>query len=224
MSEKGLLGIINKILKFPLKIAQIKLLQFHKDKELADLIAVVQKDKRSYVWPAETAQIILCIRATQKIGGDIAEVGVYKGGSAKVLCELKGEKALHLFDTFEGLPEGTEKDEATLSVHQYSEELQSVKNYLEKYKNVFFYPGLFPATATPVNYKKFSFVHLDVDLYKPTLDSLEFFYSRMNTGGIILSHDYSTLKGVRSAFSEFFAHKPESVLELSTTQCLVIKG
>src|ERR1035437_2891958 len=39
------------------------------------------------------------------LGGDIAEVGVFRGGSAKLICEVKGSARLHLFDTFEGMPE-----------------------------------------------------------------------------------------------------------------------
>ena len=35
----------------------------------------------------------------------MAEVGVYQGVSAKLICEAKGDKELHLFDTFEGLPD-----------------------------------------------------------------------------------------------------------------------
>ncbi len=34
--------------------------------------------------------------------GDIAEVGVFRGGTARVICEAMGERKLHLFDTFEG--------------------------------------------------------------------------------------------------------------------------
>ena len=45
----------------------------------------------------------------------------------------------------------------------------------------------------------------------------------MQKGGIILSHDYSHLEGVRKAFDEFFKNKPEKILELPMTQCMVIK-
>lgn len=224
LSEKGVLGVLNTLLKFPFRFTQIQLLAFHKSRDISDLVIRIQKDKRSLLWPTEAAQLILCVRAVEKVVGDIAEVGVYKGASAKIISELKGEKALHLFDTFAGLPDIHEKDEVTLSAHQYAEGLDSVKNYLREYKNIAYYPGLFPATSTPVENTTFSFLHLDVDLYQPTLDALHFFYPRMHKGGIILSHDYSTLKGVRAAFTEFFADKPESVLELSTTQCLVVKG
>ena len=64
---------------------------------------------------------------------------------------------------------------------------------------------------------------LDVDLYSSTLDSLKYFYSRLNTGGAIISHDYISAKGVRDAFDEFFSDKPEAIFEISGSQCLVVK-
>ena len=45
------------------------------------------------------------LKAVKDLAGDIAEIGVYKGGTAKLICELKGNKNLYLFDTFEGLPD-----------------------------------------------------------------------------------------------------------------------
>ena len=42
----------------------------------------------------------MAVKATRKLSGDIAEVGVYRGGSAMIICEAKGNKKLHLFDTF----------------------------------------------------------------------------------------------------------------------------
>ena len=73
--------------------------------------------------------------------------------------------------------------------------------------------------------KKFSFVHLDVDIYTSTLEALKFFYPRINRGGAILSHDYPGAVGVKKAFDEFFEDKPEIVIELptGTGQALVIK-
>lgn len=101
--------------------------------------------------------------------------------------------------------------------------LENTKKYLSGYSNVYFYKGQFPQTAATVKDKKFAFVHLDVNLYKSTLDGLIFFYPRMLRDGIILSYDYSLLYGVRRSFDEFFNGKPEVGVELSTTQCLVVK-
>jgi O-methyltransferase len=48
-------------------------------------------------------------------------------------------------------------------------------------------------------------VSLDVDLYKPTLAGLNYFYPRLVKGGCIFIHDYNNrrYKGVRSAVEEF---------------------
>jgi hypothetical protein len=47
----------------------------------------------------------------------------------------------------------------------------------------------------------------------------------MTRGGVILSHDYRSIScpGVKQAYDEFFADKPEIIIELWDTQCVVIK-
>lgn len=60
----------------------------------------------------EAYQIHNAVVATRDVPGALAEVGVFRGGTARVICEAKGERTLHLFDTFEGLPEpGTMDDQ-----------------------------------------------------------------------------------------------------------------
>lgn len=177
--------------------------------KVIDLIRQVRNETEIQQTNVEAYQIFMLVKKTAKVGGDIAEVGVYKGGSAKVICEAKGNRSLHLFDTFEGLPDPWDFD--------------AVQNYLRTYSNVYFYKGLFPATAEPTKDKKFSFVHLDVDMYGSTLYCLVYFYPRMSHGGIIVSHDYSLIPGVRKAVDEFFEDKPEAVIELSGNQCLIVK-
>jgi len=66
-------------------------------------------------------------------------------------------------------------------------------------------------------------VHFDVDLYESTLACLRFFYPRMLPGGVMLSHDYSILAGVRKAVDEFLDGKPEKPIELPSTQCMIVK-
>lgn len=148
---------------------------------------------------------------------------MYRGATAKLISEAnKGKRALHLFDTFEGLPKPDEID-TKHKEKQYACSLEFVQNYLKHYHNIAFYKGLFQQTSHAVKNIRFSFVHLDVDLYRGTFDSLGFFYSRMVRGGIILSHDYSTTPGVKAAFDEFFADKPEPLIELPTSQVLIVK-
>jgi len=170
----------------------------------------------------EAYQVLSCARATAKVPGDVAEIGVYRGGSARLICEVRGSRALHLFDTFGGLPSTGQLD-ARFGAGQYASSVEKVQNYLAEFPDVYIYKGLFPATSGPITNKRFSFVHLDVDLYQPTRDSLEFFYPRVNAGGMFLIHDYLWAEGVRKAVQEFFASRPETILELAGAYCGVVK-
>jgi|SRR5271165_5685255 len=170
----------------------------------------------------EAYQVLSCARATGKISGDIAEVGVYRGGSARLMCEVKEKRSLYLFDTFEGLPSTGQLD-SRFGAKQYVASFESVRNYLAAFPDVHINKGLFPATSGPIADKRFSFVHLDVDLFQPTLDSLEFFYPRVNAGGMFLIHDYLWAEGVRKAVQEFFASRPEMILELAGAYCGIVK-
>ena len=163
--------------------------------------------------------------ATKNLPGDTAEVGVYKGGTSRLICEVKGEKNLYLFDTFEGLPKTTDNDLLVQQGWLHDTSLESVKNYLSDFENIHFLKGIFPETTKPISDKKFSFVHLDTNLYQSTLDALEFFWPRMVNGGRIVSHDYNTnsMPGIKKAFSEFFMNQPEKIIEIADSQVMVIK-
>jgi len=185
-------------------------------------ILKLKREGNTLLTPLEAFQLLRAAEATQKTLGDIAELGVYKGGSAKLIHAAAGkEKPLHLFDTFEGLPQPGNLD-GRFHGGQFTAGLESVKAYLDS-PNVHFYKGMFPGTASAVIDRRFSFVHLDADLYRSTLDALIFFYPRMSSGGVIVSHDYALADGARAAFSEFFSDKIEPVIELCGNQCLVVK-
>lgn len=198
-------------------------LGFHKDRDSLKLIRRVRRERESLLTAQDGYVIQSLARAQSRLPGDMAEVGVYQGASAKLVCEVKGDSRLHLFDTFEGLPQPEDFERPLLARAQFASSLEAVRDYLAGYPGVHLYRGRFPDTAGPVSDTRFSFVHLDVDLYRSTLDALEFFYPRMLPAGIILSHDYSILEGVRRAFDEFLDGRPECVIDLPTTQCMLIK-
>ena len=199
---------------------------FYDDKEkskVIELIKSIKLENKMLLENNEAYQLYMAVVNTRKIEGEIAEIGSYMGGSAKLICEAKEEKSLHLFDTFEGLPDLSQWDNPSqFQKGNFNSSIKFVENYLKKYSNVFLYKGLFPDTASTISNKKFSLVHIDVDLFEATRDSIEFFYPKMNKGGIIISHDYDE-PGVRKAFDDFFIDKPEPIIEMSGCQCLVVK-
>lgn len=192
--------------------------------KLLDHYRSIKKETRILLVDAEAIQISEAVRAANKIPGAIGEVGTFRGGSARLMAEAsEGKKDIHTFDTFEGLPPLEEFDAKRFTEGQFATSEDAVRAYLKPFPSVHIYKGFFPDSAGPIKDTKFSFVHLDVDIYTSTKDSLIFFYPRMNPGGIIISHDYANAEGVRRAFDEFFADKPEAVIGLSGSQCLVVK-
>jgi len=173
-------------------------------------------------------KLSIYIKLANYLEGDFAEVGVYKGGSAEIIAVNKNEnKNLYLFDTFEGMPE------ADVSVDNFHKKNDfNDTSYLDVClglkccKNVFIYKGLFPNEhGDKIKDKKFSLVHIDVDIYKSYIDCFNFFYPKMVDGGIIILDDYASpnCKGAKLATDEFFTDKPEKPIWLVGSQVCIIK-
>ncbi len=198
-------------------------MSIYHDRQTMNLLKqIIKEEKPCLLYPSELFLLYTFAKSQRLIAGDYAEVGVFKGTSAKIICEAKGDQCLHLFDTFEGLLEIEETDKSRYQKKMFKVDFNKICKKFANYPKVFFHKGFFPKTAETVKDKKFAFVHLDCDLYQSTRDCLEFFYPRMSAGGIIISHDYHIL-GVKKAFSEFFFDKPESITPLHFSQCLIIK-
>lgn len=131
------------------------------------------------------------------IPGDFAELGVYKGTTARVIHLCAPERKLHLYDTFEGFHPGDLKDETGKAAgyttqHFADTSIEKARNYLGDHENIIFHPGHFPESTQGQENERFAFVSLDADLHKPTKAGLEFFYPRLSPGGVILIHDYNS--------------------------------
>ena len=122
-----------------------------------DLVRQIKRQRRMILDDNEAYQIAMAVRKTQKISGDLAEVGVFQGGSAKLICESNCGKPLHLFDTFEGIPKVEEIDTPAFYKGQFAASLEDVQTYLKGYIQIYFYKGLFPETGKPVEEKKILF-------------------------------------------------------------------
>lgn len=154
------------------------------------------------------------------IEGAFAEVGVYKGYTAKIFHSLDPERKLYLFDTFEGFEKadfGSEKIKKNSSDNFDDTSLTSVKEYVGAENNVIYCKGYFPDTTNMISKEeKFALVHLDADLYNPIKAGLEYFYPRMQHHGVIVIHDYSSgaWPGVTTAVDEFLKDKHEGIVKI----------
>ena len=219
---------IGKILGYFSTKFQYKLLSFYKEKKIVDLIKSIKNDVNFAFFPYEAYMLYSIAKSQQELDGDMAEVGVYQGGSAKLISEVKGDRKLFLFDTFIGLQELSDDDTHFGKKHWKKNEfsdtsLETVKDYLSSYNNIQIIEGEFPKTADCIHDSKFSFVNLDVDLYRSTIECLKFFYPRLVKGGIILVHDYHS-DGIQKAFKEFLQDNKIHLIELTGSQSIIIKN
>lgn len=169
------------------------------------------------------------VRSLDFLDGDVAECGAYNGSTAYMLA-LAGERVrrprhLHLFDSFEGLSSPTELDGDYWQAGALAVSEEVARRTMQRFGNVSFYRGWIPERFGDVDDRTFCFVHIDVDLYQPTLDSLAFFYPRLVSGGMLVCDDYgfSSCPGATRAVDEFFADKPETVIHIPTGQGFIIK-
>jgi len=170
------------------------------------------------------------MRLTADIDGDTAECGVYHGASSWLILKMNqisdfDNRAHYIFDSFAGLSKPSDIDGVTWEEGSLSCELDVVKQNLKGFQDVYYYKGWIPDRFPEVENKIFSFVHVDVDLYEPTLDSMEFFYPRMSSGGIIVCDDYgfSSCPGATRAIDEFLLDKEEGMISLPTGGGFMIK-
>lgn len=166
-------------------------------------------------------------RQCASLGGDFAELGVYKGAGSRIMYEAsKKTKNIFAFDTFEGLPEtDSEKDpfwrKGDLRKLNYEEVRQFLRE--DSFKLI---KGYFPKTIRFVPDEiTYSFVHIDADIYRSTKDACEYFYPKMVRGGIMLFDDYLYLScpGIKEVVDAFFKDKKEKPISFTTGQCFVYK-
>jgi O-methyltransferase len=180
------------------------------------------------VQEAAAFQILACVRAARRLGGTMAEAGVFHGGTARLICEAKGSAPLRLFDVFETLqsPSGADGGRAAELRRHFGGThggRAAVERLLAPYPGVHLHPGVFPDSAAGLEDERFSFVHVDLDLAPSTRDAVEFFHPRLLPGGILVGDDYND-PGVRGVFQAYFAGRPDTLIGLPWGQVVVVKA
>lgn len=170
------------------------------------------------------------MRLVSGVSGDTAECGVYKGAASWLICKANQESGCerthYVFDSFMGLSKPVPIDGAHWQEGDLNATMAETRNNLLEYDRLVFLEGWIPSRFNEVASKRFSFVHIDVDLYEPTSQSIEFFYERLAPGGIMLCDDYGfdTCPGATKAMDDFFSIRPETVVSLCSGGGFIIKA
>jgi O-methyltransferase len=168
----------------------------------------------------ELAQLL---QSTRDIAGEVAECGCFRGLSSYIIARyLRLEDprfaghGFHIFDSFAGLSRPGAHDEipaddqsaqaqglrTMTQAGAFAATLPEVQAALTEFPQIEFHAGWIPGSFAGQPERLYRFVHVDVDLYAPTLACLEYFYPRLQPGGILLSDDFSW-PGARRAVEEY---------------------
>jgi len=123
------------------------------------------------------------------LAGDFAQFGVYRGKSARIIHRMmSGDRRLHLFDSFEGLPENWTPQKPAGHFKLAPDEIPTFEG-----DNVIIHKGWFkdtvPQWAGTLS-APLAFLHIDADLYSSTVDVLFNLNDAIVPGTIILFDEY----------------------------------
>ncbi|WP_249209320.1 TylF/MycF/NovP-related O-methyltransferase [Magnetospirillum sulfuroxidans] len=179
------------------------------------LLAEAQRDSADYA-RAHMAQALVfrnrndllqlaAVRAPAQ--GSVLEFGVAGGDSIRLLAQMLPGRAIHGFDSFEGLPEDWPgRHEA--KGHYAQTDLPAVPGNVTLHKGWFdqTLPPYLSADAEPV-----ALLHMDADLYSSTRTVLGLLATRLHAGTVIVFDEYFNHVGWRDnefkAFQEFVAEQ-----------------
>lgn len=170
--------------------------------------------------------------AANKIPGDIAECGVWKGGSSMFIALMAkklgmADRQLWLYDTFEGMSEPGEedKDHSGVSAKQQLDQAdkqvsESVWCYssLDEVKanmartgydasRVHFVQGKVEDSIPGTLPGALALLRLDTDWYASTYHELIHLYPLLNDGGVLIIDDFGHWEGAKKAVLQYFSER-----------------
>lgn len=172
----------------------------------------------------ENAFEITALVEQMKIEGALVECGVAEGGTAAMMALTNRElgstsRAKWFFDSYEGLPEPTDKDFEGGKAGHFIRPLPkgACLGTIEQVSDLLFNKLLLPNNevhlvkgwfqdTVPVSREKvgpIAVLRLDGDWYESTKIPLENFYDQVAVGGYVIIDDYGTCFGSQRATDEF---------------------
>lgn len=176
-----------------------------------------------------------CAVKLKDIEGDFVECGVAAGAQIIAMGVGAPNKAIHAFDSFEGIPLPSNKDDQMPGIKFLTkEEIKNLPNpgeqelkssgatvvgldsFLSNVKGInvqrlVIHKGWFEETVPNNRIEKISLLRLDGDLYNSTIVCLEGLFKKVVKGGIVIIDDWQ-LAGCQQACKDYFKkikYKPD---------------
>lgn len=166
-----------------------------------------------------------------KISGDIAECGVWRGGSMMtvaltLLARRDTSRHLYLYDTYEGMSAPTQFDKSFDGVSAQTQMAQDSEKWCyasieDVRQNVIstgypedklhFVKGKVEETIPQTIPSSLSLLRLDTDWYESTRHELIHLFPLLAEEGVLIIDDYGHWQGAKKAVDEYFAEQNRKI-------------
>ena len=160
----------------------------------------------------------------------LVECGVEWGYTAffalKIISSVSKNFTMHLYDAWQDMREDEllESEYWHVNLYKNLDIDLTMKNLREFNDNLVYHKGYIPESLQnkPKSPDSIFYLHIDLNSATPTLATLEFFYPKLVSGGVILFDDYGwdAYKDTKDAIESFFKNKPGIVMKLPTGQAI----
>jgi O-methyltransferase len=182
-----------------------------------------QPIERTIIW--RTAVLVWAARNGLRREGDFVECGCYRGTSARIVADTLDigatGRGYWLYDLFE-FPEGG----MHARLPQLGPDLyETTKARFADLPGVRVLKGSVPEVLEGQSPDRIAFLHIDMNNAPAEIGALEALFDRVSPGGVIVLDDYGYhgYREQRDAERAWFAARGYDVIELPTSQGLIIK-
>ena len=161
------------------------------------------------------------------VPGDIVELGCNIGTTTmfmqKLLDELKCDKVIHVYDSWQGLPQMSTHDATSLTTHNFKKGscTTSKQSFINTFTDInlklpLIHSGWFADIPDEEYPEKICFAFFDGDFYQSIIDSFQKTYHKIQKNGIIMIDDcgWLPLPGVQKACMDSLSDK-DKILDMT---------
>jgi len=226
--------------------------------EVTEPLRDLTEEERKIIWRAKPftmtslermAALVTAVSyvTRNRIRGDIAECGVWRGGSMMVvalalLAAGDTSRALYLYDTFEGMSVPSDEDKSPdgvtakellahaprgtgiwceAGIEDVRANLLATGYPAEK---MHFIKGKVEDTIPAMLPGPLALLRLDTDWYESTKHELLHLYPLLHPGGVLIIDDYGDWQGARKAVDEYFQKSRVFLHRIDRTGRILLKN
>lgn len=170
------------------------------DKEFMQVYGVIQSSTLIDMY--RLYELWTLAESSNRVGGDIVEVGVWRGGSGCLLAYKdqalnQGTSSVFLCDTFKGVVKAGAEDSHYIGGEHDDTDSDSVNALARQLGvgNTKILKGIFPDdTGEQLAGRRIRMVHIDVDVYDSAKDIVHFLWPLIPVGGVVVFDDFGGYK------------------------------